>query len=165
MKTEPLLYDIDENRLRAIREKLEGALQPVVEFHLDHDAMTREALNNMRRDITAALALLPDAPKMATTGGELVAEMLQKVEQIGTPNDINVLMHYHCAPEPHPRLGCIAVGEAIDRLLRLDLIYQCGDDGRYRTTELGEKLVESLCNTPIPKKSAAEMMLGKMFER
>jgi hypothetical protein len=63
MKTEPLLYDIDENRLRAIREKLESALQPVVEFYHDRDAMTREALDSMRRDITAALALLPDALK------------------------------------------------------------------------------------------------------
>jgi hypothetical protein len=74
MKTEPLLYDIDENRLRAIREKLEGALHPVVEYNHDRDAMTREALDNMRRDIGDALVMLPDAQKMETIGGALKEE-------------------------------------------------------------------------------------------
>jgi hypothetical protein len=66
--------------------------------------------------------------------------------------EINILLHYHCIPNPHPQADAPAVREATrmfvnDGILRLNL----GSERIYILTMRGEKLVEMLCSTPYPE--------------
>lgn len=70
-----------------------------------------------------------------------------------TPNDIEVLLHCHVCPNPHPRKGAPAVDEAIDMLLRRGMITHSVGGEYYTTTEGGRMLVDALCNTPFPIKA------------
>ena len=73
-----------------------------------------------------------------------------------TPNDIGILIHCHCCPEPHPRLSAPAVQETIARFLKEGLIeplvYPAGYVDCYTTTERGKALMALLCCTPFPTK-------------
>lgn len=69
-----------------------------------------------------------------------------------TPNDIEVLLHVHCSPEPHPRQDAPAVESTIDAFLHSGLIEpRVRLAGMYTTTERGKMLVEMLCATPWPE--------------
>jgi len=70
-----------------------------------------------------------------------------------TPGDIEVLLHYHTNPAPHPRRDTPAVKEATKRFVCEGLIEL--DDKKqyittYITTDRGEAFVKVLCNTPLP---------------
>lgn len=68
-----------------------------------------------------------------------------------TPNDIEVLLHYHCSPNPHPRLCAPAVAEAVSMFLRAEMLEPTGKgEGMYTTTEGGNLLVKALCAVPMP---------------
>jgi len=67
-----------------------------------------------------------------------------------TPSDIEVLLHYHTNPAPHPRKLAPAVKEATERFVREGLI-ELDDEKLYTTTtDRGKAFVKALCNTPLP---------------
>lgn len=73
-----------------------------------------------------------------------------------TPNEIEVLLHYHTSPSVHPRIDAPAVRGAIEGFLK-NGIFRCGENDRgllvkalYETTDKGNALVQMLCNTPYP---------------
>lgn len=68
-----------------------------------------------------------------------------------TPSDIEVLIHYHVCPRPHPRLGSIDVSDAIRYFLAKGLIQPdpCVPNV-YKTTEGGQVLIDALCAVPLP---------------
>lgn len=67
------------------------------------------------------------------------------------PNDIEVLLHCHTTPGPHPRMHAPAVAEAINALLRHKLIAPADrEDPYYVTTRRGAAFIEALCNTKLP---------------
>ena len=71
-----------------------------------------------------------------------------------TPNDIEVLLHCHVSPQPHPRNNAPAVQAAIACFMRDELIEPIVDcpqrEGQeiYITTAKGKALVAKLCATP-----------------
>jgi len=65
-----------------------------------------------------------------------------------TPNDIEVLLHYHCCPRLHDRDYAPAVKESTEKLIHAEMIQPCG--GYYKTTSGGKMLVAMLCSTPFP---------------
>ena len=89
-----------------------------------------------------------------------------------TPSDIEVLLHYHCSPEPHPRIDAPAVREVTKRFLKDGIIkkadrrlpipdfykeisltdsYEEISLNSYITTEKGTAWVKMICETPYPK--------------
>lgn len=70
---------------------------------------------------------------------------------IGPPSNIEVLLHCHVTPGPHPRAGAPAVEEALDFFMRLGAIEPDGRRG-HRTTALGIAWVKALCRTPMPRR-------------
>lgn len=76
-------------------------------------------------------------------------------ETLKTPKEIEVLLHYHCYPTPHPQAEAISTINAVNKLL------ECGALGRstvppgnpilYNTTDLGYAWVEALKRVPIPR--------------
>ena len=73
-----------------------------------------------------------------------------------TPNDIEILIHYHCVPKPHPRYETMAVKESTEKFLALGLIEETKsvatmEHTTYRTTQLGKALMEAILMTPVPE--------------
>lgn len=52
-----------------------------------------------------------------------------------TPNDIEILIHCHVCPEPHPRKDAPAVDESLKSLERNGLIEQRLGDGYHTKIE------------------------------
>ena len=70
-----------------------------------------------------------------------------------TPNDLEILIHCHVSPTPHPRIDAPAVVQALDDLVECDLIIKHkGCDGVYSTTDRGKAHIEVLCNMSLPEK-------------
>lgn len=73
---------------------------------------------------------------------------------IGTPSNIEVLMHCHTSGLPHPRANAPSVKEAIAILLDKRCIEPTHSrdhiDGVYKTTAKGQAWVKMLCDTPMP---------------
>ena len=68
-----------------------------------------------------------------------------------TPSDIEVLLHCHTTPSPHPRLDVPSVKGAIQRFFVLGLIEKYkGKVDVYVTTAGGELMVKALCLVPLP---------------
>lgn len=76
-------------------------------------------------------------------------------ETLNSPKEIEVLIHYHCCPEPHPQADAPAVKRAVEKLLAckaLEPVAVPPDNPQYyRTTELGSAWVEALKRVPVPK--------------
>ena len=69
-----------------------------------------------------------------------------------TPNDIQVLLHCYCSPEPHPRLAAPAVSEAVNAFIKSGILAKHDtDELRYKPTAKGEALIQMLCKTPLPE--------------
>ena len=68
-----------------------------------------------------------------------------------TPNDIEILIHCHVSPTPHPRRDAGAVDGALKSFVCQGLIEQRGSD-IYYTTDKGAAHVAQLCSVPIPIK-------------
>ena len=68
-----------------------------------------------------------------------------------TPNAIEILLHCHVCPLPHPLRDAPAVAEELASFLANRLIEdEPGSPGCYRTTLRGRLHVQQLCNTPWP---------------
>ena len=65
-----------------------------------------------------------------------------------TPIAIEILLHFHASPLPHPLSAYPAVAAEIESQLKNGLIEP--DKGAYRTTERGKAHVQQLCNLPFP---------------
>lgn len=66
-----------------------------------------------------------------------------------TPNEINVLLHYHVCIEEHPRVNARAIEKAIKFWISHGVFTEDGM-GVIKVTEKGRTLVEMLCSTPLP---------------
>jgi len=81
-----------------------------------------------------------------------------KTENIMTPLEIDVLLHCHVRPAPHPRINAPAVVEAIEMFLDKGIIERHSACNRaflnvgmyYQTTDRGKAIVKLLCSTPFP---------------
>lgn len=68
-----------------------------------------------------------------------------------TPNDIEVLLHCHTSPMPHPRYESPAVKQALNKFLAEDLIADAdGSHMVFTTTEKGAFHIKQLCALPLP---------------
>jgi len=69
-----------------------------------------------------------------------------------TPNDIEILIHCHCCPLPHPRCDSPAVKEALISFVNEGLVYVDDSDevDTYRTTPRGYAHLEQLCSLELP---------------
>ena len=70
-----------------------------------------------------------------------------------TPNDVEILLHCHSCPVPHPRADAPAVAEALKKFEMLGAIVNgVGHlEGVYNTTDLGKAWVSAICNVPLPR--------------
>ena len=69
-----------------------------------------------------------------------------------TPSAIEMLLHFHVCPLPHPRRGEPEVAQEIQSFLTNGLIEKDpGGPCRYRTTLRGRLHVQQLCAMPWPK--------------
>ena len=65
-----------------------------------------------------------------------------------TPLAIDILLHFHVSPLPHPLSAYPAVADEIESQLRDGMIEP--DKGAYRTTDRGDAHIRHLCNVPFP---------------
>ena len=65
-----------------------------------------------------------------------------------TPNDLEILIHFHVSPAIHPRSDAPAVQESISMLLRHRLIIE--RDDTYRTTPKGSAHIKQIMNLQYP---------------
>ena len=72
---------------------------------------------------------------------------------IRTPNNIDILLHFHCSPTKHERREAPAVIEGIQILLEAGALEPDANrgEGHFRTTPKGRAWVESLCNVEEPR--------------
>jgi hypothetical protein len=71
--------------------------------------------------------------------------------KIGTPHNIELLLHYHTTPDVHPRFHVAHVKEVTEMFVKRGCIIPEKDKpDQYRTTSLGAAWVKALCNTEIP---------------
>ena len=68
-----------------------------------------------------------------------------------TPSDIEILIHCHVCPEPHPRSHAPAVQQSIEQFVIDDILKP--KDNSYITTARGDALVRMLCNTELPQQA------------
>jgi len=73
------------------------------------------------------------------------------MKTIETPNNIDVLIHYHCSPEPHPRVDAPAIVGAIEDLTSVGALEV--REGKLRTTKMGEAWLKALCKVPPPRQA------------
>ena len=66
-----------------------------------------------------------------------------------TPSDIEILIHYHVCPNPHPRAHASAVQDSVRMFVINGILELRGDS--YITNERGNALVRILCNTEFPQ--------------
>ena len=69
-----------------------------------------------------------------------------------TPNELDVLLHYHTFIEEHPRLKAPAVQDALKNLIKKELLtVEKGEKkGIYHSTERGKIWLEMILSTPLP---------------
>jgi hypothetical protein len=73
-----------------------------------------------------------------------------------TPNDLDVLIHYHAFRNEHPHISSPAVRETIDMFRKEGILEMHSikstviHDNTYFVTDKGLCLIEMLCNTPFP---------------
>lgn len=67
-----------------------------------------------------------------------------------TPNDIDILIHYHVSASPHPRINAPAVQETLKRYVA-DGILVAKEGNYYDTTVRGKAWVEMILKTPYPR--------------
>ena len=66
-----------------------------------------------------------------------------------TPSDIEILLHHHVCPDPHPRADAHAVQQTIEWFVAAGILKEKGSG--YKTTGKGNALVHMICNTGMPQ--------------
>lgn len=72
-------------------------------------------------------------------------------QTLGSPNCIEVLLHHHCSPTPHPRRHALAVQQAESWLIERGAIDLSLEGSK--TTDKGRAWVEALCQVPAPRQA------------
>ena len=69
-----------------------------------------------------------------------------------TPNDIDVMLHYHVSPHPHERVHAPAVQEAINMFVKNGMLRPSKDNGGsgFCVTTKGQVWIDMLLATPFP---------------
>lgn len=67
-----------------------------------------------------------------------------------SPSDLEVLIHYHCCHEKHPRHDATAVIEATHKFLSDGIIDETDWYAGYTTTEKGKAWLAMILKTPYP---------------
>jgi len=80
-----------------------------------------------------------------------------------TPSEIEILLHCHVCPLPHPRVDAPAVAGALRDMLIHGLIEGYDNRGGYRTTARGRAHIEQLCSTPWPTQAWVNVQ-GELIE-
>ena len=70
-----------------------------------------------------------------------------------TPSDIEILLHCHTCPEPHPRIDAPAVQQTIEWFVAAGILEEKGHLQSYKTTGKGNALVKMLCDTEFPQQA------------
>ena len=69
-----------------------------------------------------------------------------------TPSTLELLMHHHVVPGPHPRSDAPAIQEGLKQLVHHGLIEAVpAQVGVYETTEKGAAHIQQLCALPFPE--------------
>lgn len=68
-----------------------------------------------------------------------------------TPSDIEILIHHHVCPDPHPRAHAPAVKQTIKWFVSEGILETNGNS--YITTSKGDALMRMLCNTEMPQQA------------
>ena len=78
---------------------------------------------------------------------------LEKGEEmsLGTPNNIDILIHCHCCADEHPRSDAPAVIKGIQFLVDNGLIMLREKGTTFVTTEKGASHLRQLCNLEFPR--------------
>jgi hypothetical protein len=87
---------------------------------------------------------------LARGSGAKIARLVRLLIMKVSPGLIEIVLHYHCCPEPHPRADAPYVLDSTAELLTAGLIERDAR-GIMRTTERGSAWVEMLCATPLPE--------------
>ena len=70
---------------------------------------------------------------------------------IGSPNNIEVLLHCYTSPSPHPRAHAPSVKDALKAFENCGVIEPGEEEGVFVTRPLGNAWVRALCLTAIPR--------------
>ena len=70
-----------------------------------------------------------------------------------TPSDLELLIHCHVSPAPHPRLDAPAIQEGLRKLLHHDIICPTAQTGVYNATPRGKAHIEQLRALPFPEQA------------
>ena len=73
-----------------------------------------------------------------------------------TPLAIEILLHFHVSPLPHPLSAYPAIAAEIESQLRDGLIEPAKEGYHYQTTERGKAHIRQLCNLPFPTQMWAD---------
>jgi DNA-binding PadR family transcriptional regulator len=71
-----------------------------------------------------------------------------------SPSDLELLIHCHACPAPHPRLHAPAIQAGLKRFLAAGVIeYETSErkGSGYMTTEKGQKWLKMILDTPYPE--------------
>lgn len=82
------------------------------------------------------------------------------MSSLNSPSDIEVLLHHHYSPDPHPRRDAPAVKDAIIRF-RNDGIFT--DQIHPELTKKGKAWLNMILNTPYPRQVYVDQS-GKVIE-
>ncbi len=71
---------------------------------------------------------------------------------IRTPSNLELLLHCHYSPEPHPRLDAPAIKEGMDYLLKCGMVTLSGPKPFVMTTtDKGRFYIDHLMTIPFPR--------------
>ena len=68
-----------------------------------------------------------------------------------SPSDIEVLLWYHCRPEPHERQDAPAVAESRVMFIECEMLEPLVGKDLYGTTAKGAAMVDMLCHAAEPR--------------
>jgi hypothetical protein len=78
-----------------------------------------------------------------------------------TPNEVEVLIHYLCSPQPHPRVTAPAVVMAIKKFVNDEIFKVIDDEAGYAVTDKGRAFVDMILSTPYPENRWVDPREGK----
>jgi DNA-binding PadR family transcriptional regulator len=77
---------------------------------------------------------------------------MRGAENTMSPSDLEVLIHCHAIPGPHPRFDSGAIQDTLDQFCADGIIERVANTlDEYRTTDRGQKWLEMILETPYPE--------------
>jgi hypothetical protein len=72
---------------------------------------------------------------------------------IGTPNNLDILMHFYTSGSPHPRRDAPAVKEGIDYLMRTGMLQSTTEADVWAVTEKALVYIDYIMKVSFPTQS------------